>query len=142
MIHIDHNLKVWRKKQESIKKKRKKRRKITYKEIQDVKVLLPSLSRQHSNDPTHDTLPDSMSRWTKDLRNKSSTRFFFTPFLYETLDRFKISDQNALYPLMAATEAFSHNIENLIINYTSLQSPHLEKIQRTERRRYKRHSIQ
>lgn len=49
------------------------------------------------------------------------TQDFITQKLAAALDRCKISDRNAMYILMTAAEALGHNIENLILNRSSLR---------------------
>lgn len=45
---------------------------------------------------------------------------FFNPRLLEVFDRCKISDRNGVYILMAAAESFGQNVENLVLNRSSI----------------------
>ena len=46
---------------------------------------------------------------------------FSTPLLSEVFDRCKITDRNGVYILIAASEAFGRDTENLVINQTFFQ---------------------
>lgn len=51
---------------------------------------------------------------------RRGTKRFITPRLVEALDNAKLSDGMSIHVMIAIAEALGHNVEELVINRTSL----------------------